>query len=159
MLCRNSGSRPRRRGVDPTIGNNWHYAHAVRSRIIPDRTSNMEKELIKRIVRTPIMHRVVEHQGVAYFGGVIADNLVQSVGAQTREVLSKLDVLLREAGSGKDRLLSAQIFLADMNGKSAMNEAWQEWLDPQQLPARATIGVSDLGPGVLVEIVITAAVN
>jgi hypothetical protein len=37
----------------------------------------------------------------------------------------------------------------------AMNRAWQEFFDPSHLPARATIGVADLGPGVLIEMVAT----
>lgn len=104
------------------------------------------------------MHRMVEHQGVIYFGGVIGDDTTLSMGGQTREILTKLETMLEEAGSSKAKLLSAQIFITDMRMKSEMNEAWVAWLDAKDLPARATIGVSDLGPGTLVEIVITAAV-
>lgn len=113
--------------------------------------------MVERAFRTPIMHRVVKHQGVIHFGGVIADDTRKSMGGQTREILAKLDGLLAEAGSSKARLLSAQIYITDMTKKAEMNEAWVEWLDPADLPTRATIGVADLGPGTLVEIVITAA--
>ena len=113
--------------------------------------------MITRTHQTPIMHRMVEHQGVIYFGGVIADDTGQSMGGQTREILAKLETLLQEGGSSKARLLSAQIFLTDMRMKSEMNEAWVAWLEGKDLPTRATICVSDLGSGVLVEIVLTAA--
>ncbi|AVD84679.1 Rid family hydrolase [Pseudomonas sp. PNPG3] len=38
-----------------------------------------------------------------------------------------------------------------------MNEVWTSWLNAETLPARATIGVSDLGDNILVEVVVTAA--
>jgi enamine deaminase RidA (YjgF/YER057c/UK114 family) len=37
-----------------------------------------------------------------------------------------------------------------------MNEAWMDWVDVRNLPARAAIGVR-LTPGTLVEIMVTAA--
>lgn len=115
--------------------------------------------MINRIQRTPIMHRLVEYQGVIYCGGVIADDTEKSMAGQTREILAKLDALLAAAGTSKANLLSAQIYITNMRKKGEMNEAWVAWLDENDLPARATIGVADLGPGILVEIVVTAAVS
>ncbi len=37
--------------------------------------------------------------------------------------------------------------------KPATNRVWQESFDPAHLPARATIGVADLGPGVRLEMI------
>ncbi|HDS1803064.1 TPA: RidA family protein [Pseudomonas putida] len=114
--------------------------------------------MITRRDKAPIMHRSVEFNGVVYLGGVIAD-AVDGVGMreQMLQVCSKLDKLLSAAGSDKTRLLSANLFITDMKNKSEMNEVWTSWLSPDCLPARATIGVSDLGAGVLVEVVVTAA--
>lgn len=113
--------------------------------------------MITRTIQTPIMHRAVEHQGVIYFGGVIAENLSQPMEGQAKEIFSKLDSLLETAGSSKDRILSAQIYLTAMTSKAEMNRAWAAWLDSKHLPVRATIGVSDLGPDVLIEVVVIAA--
>ena len=77
---------------------------------------------------------------------------------QTTEICAKLDDLLAQAGSDKSSLLTATIFLSDFAGKDAMNEAWLEWLTADDLPARATLGVAELGKGTLVEIVVSAAV-
>ena len=45
------------------------------------------------------------------------------------------------------------ICVTDMADKPAMNRVWQTFFDPAHLPARATIGVADLGPGVRLETV------
>ncbi|MEX0760712.1 MAG: Rid family hydrolase [Tistlia sp.] len=43
-----------------------------------------------------------------------------------------------------------------MAQKPGMNEAWTSWIPADALPTRATLGVADLGEGVLIEVVITA---
>jgi enamine deaminase RidA (YjgF/YER057c/UK114 family) len=112
--------------------------------------------MIKRVAQTPIMHRFVEHGGVVYFGGVTADDPKASMFVQTQQVARKLDGLLGDAGLDKSRILSATIFITDMALKGEMNRAWTEWLSPDILPTRATIGVNDLGEGLLIEVVIWA---
>jgi enamine deaminase RidA (YjgF/YER057c/UK114 family) len=113
--------------------------------------------MVNRIEKTPIMHRAVEHNGVVFLGGVIADDLTQDMGGQTAQVCAKLDKVLATAGTDKSKLLSANLFVTDMTAKAAMNESWLKWLNGADLPARATIGVADLGPNVLIEVVVTAA--
>jgi len=54
-------------------------------------------------------------------------------------------------------VLTALIFITDMSLKPAMNAVWKEFFPSAALPTRATIGVKDLGPGVLLEVVFTAA--
>lgn len=113
--------------------------------------------MIARMLQTPIMHRLVEHSGVVYLGGVVADDCSQSMGGQTAQVCAKLDTLLAEAGTDKSRILSAMLYITDMSLKGEMNEAWTAWIAADDLPTRATIGVADLGKDVLIEVVITAA--
>jgi enamine deaminase RidA (YjgF/YER057c/UK114 family) len=114
--------------------------------------------MIKRIEKTKIMHRIVRHNGVLYIGGLIADDCDGGMGSQTRQICAKLDKLLATAGSDKTKLLSATLYVTDIDAKAEMNEAWLEWLDGTDLPARATIGVATLGgPTVKIEIVVTAA--
>jgi enamine deaminase RidA (YjgF/YER057c/UK114 family) len=48
----------------------------------------------------------------------------QGVGGQTQQCLAALDKSLAEGGSDRARILSAQIFLADMATKSQMDEVW-----------------------------------
>lgn len=113
---------------------------------------------IQRNQKTPIMHRSVVHNGVAYFGGVIAGDCSVGMKEQTQQVTERLDELLAAAGTDKTRILSAMLYITDMGMKGEMNEAWTAWIPENDLPVRATIGVADLGTNVLIEVVIAAAV-
>jgi len=113
--------------------------------------------MTKRYEPTKIMHRLVEHGGVLYLGGITADDTSVGMREQTSEICGKIDKVLALAGSDKTKVLSAQIFITDMTLKGEMNEAWTAWMAPANLPARATVGVADLGtPSTLIEVVITA---
>lgn len=101
--------------------------------------------------------RAVVWNGVAYLSGIVADDKTQPMKGQTEQVLKKIDALLASVGSNKSRILSATVYLADIDQKDAMNEAWMAWMDKANPPARAAIGAA-LTPGTLVEIMVSAAV-
>lgn len=76
---------------------------------------------------------------------------------QTQEVLAKIDALLAEAGSDKDHLLNATIYLNNIEqGFAPMNEVWSAWLSPGQAPTRTTLQAQLARPDVLVEISVIA---
>jgi enamine deaminase RidA (YjgF/YER057c/UK114 family) len=54
---------------------------------------------IIRNIRTPIMHRAVEANGLVFVGGTIADDTSASMGEQTRNILGKIAGYLKEAGT------------------------------------------------------------
>ena len=110
---------------------------------------------IIRNIRTPIMHRAVEANGLVFVGGTIADDTSVSMGEQTRNILGKIAGCLKEAGTDPSRVVSASIFVTDLSGKMQMDAAWTEFFG-DDLPARATVGVADLGGGALIEVVVTA---
>lgn len=100
----------------------------------------------------------VVHNGMAYLAGEVPDDPKKDITGQTREVLAKIDKLLAAAGTDKSRLVTAQIFLADMKDFAGMNAAWDEWVVAGQTPARATIEAKLANAGWKVEIMCTAAV-
>ena len=53
-----------------------------------------------------------------------------SVATQTRSSLSMLDQNLRDAGSSRERLLSATVYLTDIAHKAEMDTVWCEWIGP-----------------------------
>jgi 2-iminobutanoate/2-iminopropanoate deaminase len=110
---------------------------------------------INRSIRTPIMHRAVEANGFVFLGGTIADDTSVSMGEQTRNILGKIAGYLKEAGTDTTRVVSASIFVTDLAKKKEMDQAWTEFFG-DDLPARATVGVADLGGGALIEVVVTA---
>ena len=110
---------------------------------------------ITRSIRTPIMHRAVEANGFVFLGGTIADDTSVSMGEQTRNILGKIAGYLKEAGTDTTRVVSASIFVTYLAKKKEMDQAWTEFFG-DNLPARATVGVADLGGGALIEVVVTA---
>lgn len=111
---------------------------------------------IQRIETGPRMSQAVIHGDTIYLSGQVGTP-GESVAAQTTEVLKEIDALLAQAGSDKSKILSAQIWLADMGDFAEMNGVWDAWVDSANAPARAT-GESKLAaPGYKVEIIVVAA--
>lgn len=104
-----------------------------------------------------ILHEVVEHNGTLYLSGLVADTLAPDIRSQTEDIMRQLQTLLRANGSDVDRVLQATVYLSDLSLKTGFNEVWQKTFAAANLPARAAIGVADLGKGVLVEMVVIAA--
>lgn len=105
------------------------------------------------------MSQAVVCNGIVFLAGQVAGDPAQDVAGQTRQVLAAIDKLLGEAGSDKSRLLSANIFLADMTDFAAMNAVWDAWVSPGNTPARATVQAQLARPQWRVEIVVTAALS
>ena len=105
----------------------------------------------------PIISRVVEYGNIVYVCGTTPDP-VGDVAAQTRQALERVDEALKLAGTDKSRLLTAQVWLADMRLFEAHNTVWNAWVDPQNAPVRACVR-ADLVRNCLVEIMVTAASN
>jgi enamine deaminase RidA (YjgF/YER057c/UK114 family) len=104
----------------------------------------------------PVISQAVESGGLVYLCGVTPDP-VGEVRAQTNQVLERIDALLDRAGTDKSRLLTAQIWLADMRDFDDHNQVWNEWVDGANPPARACVQAELWRPGMLVEIMVTAA--
>jgi enamine deaminase RidA (YjgF/YER057c/UK114 family) len=99
----------------------------------------------------------VECNGMVFVAGQIADDRTQPVQGQTEQVLKKIDAVLALAGTDKSKLLSANVWLADIGDRDTMNKVWTGWADPKNLPARATVE-SRLGtPATRVEIAVICA--
>lgn len=113
--------------------------------------------MIRRTGNREILHQIVEHNGVLHVGGIVADDPSLDMASQTTQVLEKLARLLDENGSGIDRLLSVLIFITDMRLKPEMNRVWKAFFRQEELPSRATLGITAIEEGVLIEIVSTAA--
>ena len=105
----------------------------------------------------PRMSQAVEHNGVVYLAGQVANDMGADVTSQTQQILAKIDALLETAGSNKSKLLWAQLWVTDMRNFAAMNEVWDAWIDPTNPPVRAGLCSDLAAPGYLVEIMVTAA--
>src|SRR6478735_6789589 len=98
---------------------------------------------IRRLQPERRLSGAVVHGNTVYLAGQVADYLAGQVAddtsldaeGQTADILRQIDTLLAEAGTDKSRLLSCQVFLADMADVAAMNRAWDAWLDRANPPA------------------------
>lgn len=113
---------------------------------------------IKRIGVGPRMSQAVIHGDRVFLAGQVADKPTPDVTDQTRQILAAIDTLLAEAGTDKTKLLTANIWLADIADFAAMNAAWDKWVSPGNTPARATVESKLAGPEYRVEIQVTAAI-
>src|SRR5262245_26154138 len=75
--------------------------------------------------------------GNLVFAVAVAPQKVQSMYEQTKLALADADATLAEAGTDKSRILSAMVYVADMEQKDEMNRAWDEWADVKNPPMRA----------------------
>ena len=115
---------------------------------------------IKRIEAGPRMSQAVVHGNTVYLAGQVAMGAKgKPVKDQTRDILASIDRLLKEAGTDKSRLLTANIWLSDMATFAEMNAVWDAWVSPGNTPARATVGAPLATPDFNVEIMVTAALK
>jgi enamine deaminase RidA (YjgF/YER057c/UK114 family) len=114
---------------------------------------------VKRINAGPRMSQGVVHGNTVYLAGLTADDPSQDVKGQTQQILDKIDRLLKEAGTDKSKLLSANIWLTDIKTWADMNTVWDKWVSPGNTPARATVEAKLAAAGLKVEIMVQAAIG
>ncbi|MNH03300.1 Enamine/imine deaminase [compost metagenome] len=102
------------------------------------------------------IHHAVKHNGVVYLTGQVGTP-GESPAQQTAEVLAKIDRLLDTAGTDKSKILSAILWLDDLRDFDEVNKVWDAWVIKEHAPARSTGQARMAKPGMLVEIIITAA--
>lgn len=112
---------------------------------------------IRRIEAGPRMSQAVIHGNTVYLAGQVGEP-GGSVAQQTKDILARIERLLKEAGSDKSKILQAIIWMADMKDFAEMNAVWDKWVDGKDAPARATGEAKLAAPEYKVEIIVTAAV-
>ncbi|MCJ2014467.1 RidA family protein [Methylobacterium sp. J-076] len=113
---------------------------------------------IRRIEPGARMSQGVVYGDTVYLAGQVANEPVgMGVTAQTQNILEQIDRLLAAAGTDKEGLLTATIYLADIAHFAEMNAAWDAWVSKDNPPTRATVEAKLAAPEYLVEIVIVAA--
>ena len=101
--------------------------------------------MIERIGAGVRSSRIVKHNGVAYITGQVAEG--DTIQEQVQTCLDKIDALLIEAGSSREKMLRVTIWLADMADFAGLNEVWNAWVPEGPAPARAC-GQAALAPDV-----------
>lgn len=111
---------------------------------------------IVRIDQNSRRSRAVAGGGLVFLAGQVADDKAGDITRQTQQALAKVDDMLAQAGTGKSRVLSAQIWLRSMDDYAGMNAVWDAWVVPGQTPTRCCGKVELADPDLRVEIVVVA---
>jgi 2-iminobutanoate/2-iminopropanoate deaminase len=120
----------------------------------------------KRVVRTdraPAPFRGAPYSQAIVFGDLVFVSGQVAIDAETNEVVGggireqtervmrNLGAILEEAGSSLANLLKATIYLVDFGDFAEMNEVYRSFVGDEP-PARATVEISSLPSGALIEI-------
>jgi 2-iminobutanoate/2-iminopropanoate deaminase len=106
--------------------------------------------------------QAVEINGFIFTSGQIALNPqtgeIESneIESQVRQVILNLKNILKESGSGLEKVLKTTIYLKDMEHFTPVNTIYSEFFGNSK-PARSTVQVSRLPKDVLIEIDCIAA--
>lgn len=103
------------------------------------------------------IHHGVIHNSTLYLTGQVATP-GRPAADQMREVLAKIDTLLARAGTDKTRILHVQMWLDDVRDFDEVNLVWDAWMPKEHAPARSSGQGRMAKPGMLVELIVTAAV-
>lgn len=74
-----------------------------------------------------------------------------NIAEQTTQVLTNLAEVLKEAGSGLNKVVKTTVFLSEIDNFTAMNEVYAKFFGEHK-PARSTVAVKTLPKNALVEI-------
>ena len=110
-------------------------------------------------------------QGAPYNQAIVANGLVfvsgqgpldtsgkvgeGDIAAATQQTFDNLAAILEAAGSSLEKVVKANVYLADLGEFAAMNEVYKERM-PAPHPARTTIQAAALPGGITVEIDVIA---
>lgn len=104
------------------------------------------------------MSQIVIHGDTVYLAGQVAKNAPgATVKEQTEDILANVEKLLAEAGTDKTRLLSANIWLSNIQDFAEMNSVWDAWVPEGHAPCRACVEARLASPKFTVEMMIVAA--
>lgn len=103
----------------------------------------------------PYSQAIVE-DSLVYCSGQIGLNpdtgeLAEGVENQTHQILKNLEAVLQEAGSDLQKVLKTTIFITNIADFAKVNEIYESYFANHK-PARATVAVSALPKGAVVEI-------
>lgn len=116
----------------------------------------MSTKTIERFEFRNRIHLGVVHNDTVYLTGQVGSPNVP-VAEQARQALDKVDALLAQAGSSKEKILHVTLVLDDIRHYNDVNEVWDDWVAKDHAPARSTLEGRLATPGLLVEFIVVAA--
>ncbi len=132
---------------------------------------NPMEEKIMNLVFTPNAPKpaghysqAVEHQGIVYVSGQLpihpatGEKILDTIEAQTEQVLNNLNQILLAANSSKEKVLKTTVYISDINLWDRVNTIYAAFFGNHR-PARAVVPTKELHFGFQVEIEAIATVD
>lgn len=122
----------------------------------------MPREIVKAVAGRPYS-LATRAGGLVFVAGQIGldhdDKPVPGgIGPEMHQTMQHVKDVLAEAGATLDDVLMVNVYMTDLEGDYArMNEVYREHFGDEALPARATVGISELAFGLCVEVSCVAA--
>ena len=105
--------------------------------------------------------QAIIHNGIIYVSGMGAvepetnELMLGTIEEEAKLAMTNLRIILEEAGSSIEKLLTVTVYLKDMQEYARFNEIYKGFFT-QDLPARTCIQAGDLPFGTRVEVTATA---
>ena len=118
----------------------------------------MSKEITRGPTPGPGRSAWVKYNGLVWTVGVPKGRAADAdIATQTKITLASIDERLAQAGTSKERILEATVFLTSFDDFKGMDDEWKAWLPEGIGASRATVGVASLANDDKVEIKVTCA--
>lgn len=118
----------------------------------------MRKEIVSIPGETPARHlsRAVRFGNLVFVAGTTGRNPVtkempEDIQGQTKQALETIKGALAGAGASMQDVLKMTCYISDLGEKKGFDEVYISYF-PSDPPARATVQMASLGPGVKIEI-------
>src|SRR5258708_38235867 len=95
---------------------------------------------IQRINVGKRLSEAVVHGNTVYLAGEVPDDGTKDIGGQTEGGLAENEEMLKQGGSDKAKIPSAQIFLPHMKDFAGRNAVREKRVGPRRPPPRGTVG-------------------
>ena len=106
--------------------------------------------------------QAVIHNGLIYISGQLPINPFSgekvngSIEEQTQQILDNIDIILKDAGTGRKNVIKCTVYVSDISLWGNVNEVYSSFFGKHK-PARAVVPVKDLHFGFKIEIEAIAA--
>ena len=101
--------------------------------------------------------KAVVWRDTVYLAGIIPNRWDADIAGQAHDVFSRIDSALEAAGTTRARLLSLTVYLRSFEDYDGFRTAYEQWIDADALPARATVRAELRDPRIRIEIMAIAA--
>jgi 2-iminobutanoate/2-iminopropanoate deaminase len=97
----------------------------------------------------------IEHNGTLYISGQLpvdpaTKQIPDGIEAQTQLTLEKIDLILNEAGSSKEKVIQMRIYISDIALWDKVNKVYAQFFGAHK-PVRCVVPVSELHYSCLIE--------